>query len=98
MNGSPRILPPGEGFSPAECLLTRSERAHQPLTLVLIDIDHVKKIDDNHGRLSCAEPFHLPGNAVPNLINVRFTFALRDGVVTLHDGIELAAVMACHKK
>jgi diguanylate cyclase (GGDEF)-like protein len=67
-------------------LFARCRSAHKPLAVLIIDIDHLKRINDAHG--------HAVGNHVLKEIVNRATIALRPlDVVARMGGEEFAVVM-----
>jgi diguanylate cyclase (GGDEF)-like protein len=66
--------------------LRRAERAKEPLSLLLIDIDHFKQVNDRHG--------HLVGDAVLCRLAAILTRAVRDGdFVARYGGEEFCLIL-----
>lgn len=66
--------------------LARSFRHHRPLSLVMFDIDHFKKVNDTHG--------HLAGDAVLREISGRVQSTVRkDEVFARYGGEEFAVIL-----
>ncbi len=73
-----------DDFAPG--LLARSLRAHEPVTLALLDVDHFKVINDRHG--------HLVGDQVLVAIAAHLVAGLRaSDVVCRFGGEEFAVLM-----
>ncbi|MGB8658030.1 MAG: sensor domain-containing diguanylate cyclase [Candidatus Zixiibacteriota bacterium] len=69
----------------------RAERYHQPLSLVMIDIDWFKRCNDTHG--------HLFGNRVLQELAARIKESVRDvDVVCRYGGEEFAVILPQTKK
>lgn len=66
--------------------LARSFRHHRPLSLVMFDIDHFKKVNDTHG--------HLAGDAVLREVAARVQSTVRkDEVFARYGGEEFAVIL-----
>ena len=66
--------------------LTRAVRTEQPVNLLMLDIDHFKKINDTHG--------HQTGDAVLRAVGKRLSETVRAAdVVARYGGEEFAIVM-----
>ena len=51
-----------------EAALDRSQRKHQPVSLIFLDLDHFKKVNDTHGHLMGSKLLGEVGNAIRNNI------------------------------
>lgn len=66
--------------------LVRSVRHHRPLSLVLLDLDHFKQVNDTHG--------HLAGDAVLRALAARLQKEIRrDELFARYGGEEFAVVL-----
>lgn len=73
-------------FESAPPLLARAARAGQPLSVVLLDLDHFKRLNDTHG--------HQAGDAVLRHFGELLRRSLRRGdVICRHGGEEFVALM-----
>lgn len=64
----------------------RAMRSHRSLSVLMMDLDHFKKINDTHG--------HLAGDAVLREITTRIKAAMRDGdLVARYGGEEISAFL-----
>lgn len=64
----------------------RAMRSHRPLSVLMMDLDHFKSVNDTHG--------HLAGDAVLREITTRIKQALRDGdLVARYGGEEISAIL-----
>lgn len=79
------ILNRGEGLRRIQQEISRSSRKQQPLSIILIDIDHFKKINDNHG--------HQVGDRVIRLIATSLAATLRNYDIICRYGGEEFLVM-----
>jgi diguanylate cyclase (GGDEF)-like protein len=80
------ILNRGEGIRRFEQEISRSLRKQQPLSIILIDIDYFKKINDNFG--------HLTGDRAIRLIAGRLVATLRSyDIICRYGGEEFLVVL-----
>jgi two-component system, cell cycle response regulator len=74
-------------LSRARCELHRSEREERPVSVLLCDIDHFKRVNDKHG--------HLAGDAVLEEVARRLTDSVRDyDAVGRYGGEEFLIVLS----
>ena len=72
-----------------ECLdreIVRSREYGRPISVVLIDVDHFKSVNDTHG--------HLAGDEVLRELSLRIQSQIRDGAVFARFGGEEFAIVA----
>lgn len=79
------ILNRGEGIRRIQQEISRSLRAQQPLSIILVDIDHFKRINDNFG--------HQVGDRVLQLIAASLATTLRNYDIICRYGGEEFLVM-----
>ncbi len=64
----------------------RSVRSRRPLSVLMMDLDHFKKVNDTHG--------HLAGDAVLREVTARIKSTMREGdLVARYGGEEIAALL-----
>jgi diguanylate cyclase (GGDEF)-like protein len=79
------ILNRGEGIRRIQQEISRSLRAQQPLSIILVDIDYFKRINDNYG--------HQVGDRVLQTIAANLTSALRNYDIICRYGGEEFLIM-----